>query len=236
MSEWLVQLSGHKFDLEELPKLFSSPDLEVVEDKGKYYLKSSEFNSLTDASKVRTKAKKSLEFINGAMKIKSSDFQPVSIGGIERTEDDRPRTQYILPESIRERSKVSGNLSVVKAGPREEEETTKRVITPESWVMLAKQDKNVAKVLRFFSKELTWDNLYKIWEAMEEDQGNKIFLKGWASEKKIERFTRTANSYLAIGDKARHAHEKNLPPKKPMKLSEAESLIRTIVNSWISEK
>lgn len=216
MAEWRIQLSGDKFDLDELPRWFTSEELKVKEENGKYYLKSSELNLLTEASKVKEQAEKFLKFINGAGKIKDSKFKPVSIGRIEKAEANGRSMQYLFPESINGRSKVSGDLSVIKAGSSEEEQTTIRISYVESWVTLTSKDKNVAKVLSFFCKELNWQNLYKIWEVIEEEQGSKVFEKGWASEKKISDFTQTANSYLAIGDEARHGYEKIPIPRKSL--------------------
>lgn len=237
MSEWLVQLRGEKFDLEELPGLFTLDNLKIVEDKGKYYLKSKKFNSIAEASKIKVRAEKLLKLINGAVKIHDSKFQPVSIGGIEKIEKNGRSSQYLFPESIKSRSRVSGNLSVIKAGSGQKEKSTKKISSAESWVEYANQDKNLAKVLGFFSyKKSTWENLYKIYEVIEEDMGAGIHKKGWAIKSKINIFTQTANSYLAISDESRHAHEKIPAPKIPMKLPEAKSLIRSIVHNWLREK
>ena len=238
MSEWLVQLTGEKFDLEELPKKFTSEKLIVIEKDGKYYLKSSGFNSLINNSEVQKKAKELLELINGAVKIKMPNYRLVNIDAVVEIDEEGQHHRHttLKAEPISVRVKTSARVEITKPGLSYEEQEGNKTTWEETWVTLAEKYEEVKKVLRFFTKELSWDNLYEIWEVIEEDQGSKVFKKGWASEKKVERFTQTANSEGAIGDEARHALKRFRPPKKPMKLSEAESLIRTIADSWLSEK
>lgn len=82
VTEWLVGLIGDKFDLEELPKLFRSDALRVTEEHDGYYLKSSEFESLSNADDVRAKAKTLLQHLNGVSKLFLSTSKPIQIGGI----------------------------------------------------------------------------------------------------------------------------------------------------------
>jgi hypothetical protein len=49
-------------------------------------------------------------------------------------------------------------------------------------------------------------------------------------------FRRTANSFEAVGLDARHGVEQNQPPSTPMDLSEARSLITTLVHAWLRSK
>ncbi len=95
---------------------------------------------------------------------------------------------------------------------------------------------DVADAVRIYCKEQSWSNLYKVFEIIESDIGDKYITYGWATKKDAERFTRTANSRLAIGDDARHGHKKFAPPKNPMSLYEAKSLIRNILINWIRSK
>jgi len=56
------------------------------------------------------------------------------------------------------------------------------------------------------------------------------------SKSLIKDFKHTANSYGAIGDKARHGFETTLPPVSPMKFEEAKVLIIKILTKWINSK
>lgn len=52
MAKWLVRFKGERFDLEDLPSLLRSPELNITEENGFYYLQSSEFDSLTSSDEV----------------------------------------------------------------------------------------------------------------------------------------------------------------------------------------
>lgn len=238
MVGWVIQLSGEKFDLEELPRLFTSEELKVLEKNGKYYLISNEFRTFTEASEVLKQAKKFIKLINGAVKISNSKFLSIRIGNVEKIEKNGRHMRYIFAESGTYRIKGSENTILTKSGSNQEEQITKRTFTVESWVMQTKQDKNVAKVLSFWSAEkITWIDLYKILEVIEEDIGCKVYKRHWVSRKKTRLFEWTANCYRAIGEDARHGGEKKwIPPKKCMELSEAGSIIRTITDNWLREK
>lgn len=235
MAEWLIQLSGEKFDLEEFPKWFTSPDMEVFEEKGNYYLKSNEFNSFAEAYEVRERAEELLQDINGAAKIYSSEFQPINIGSLMKIDENGIRHYY---QEVKETIKVRGKayVEITKADTSEEKQESRELIPVESWVAKAKQDKIVKKVLRFWSTEkISWFNLYNILDAIKEDISCEVHEKGWALNYEVNRFTRTANCYAVLGLESRHGRDFE-PPQKPMGLGEAESLIRKISNNWLREK
>jgi len=241
MSEWKVELRGDRFDLEELPRHFPQENVNVVEEEGKFFLRSARFTSLGTCQKVYDEAAVLLERINGTMRISIDNFRPTGIEAVIYVDDQgvSHRNVWLRAEAGEYRMK-GADISLVyshedldTAGLREP--ATK---FEESWPEIANHDKNVAKVLRFFSQELDWIVLYKILDVLLEDQGGGIFDKEWAGEKEINLFTHTANSYGAIGDAARHAQEtkKFQPPPTPMTLSQAQALIRSIVNKWLEEK
>lgn len=235
MSEWLVPLEGHKFDLEELPRWFTSPDLEVIEEEGNYYLKSNEFNSFSESSEVRERAEELLQDINGAAKIYSSEYRPINIGSLIKIDENGIRHHYKeVKETINVRGK--GYVEVTKADTSEGGQESREIIPVESWVAKAKQDRIIKKVLRFWSTEkISWFNLYNILEAIEEDIDCEVHEKGWASNNEVNRFTHTANCYSVLGLESRHGRDFE-PPSKPIDLSDAISLIRKITNNWLREK
>ncbi len=67
-----------------------------------------------------------------------------------------------------------------------------------------------------------------------EDAGKKQ-IEQWTKDK-ISQFTHTANSQSALGDDARHGVDRNDPPKEPMSLSEADALIRNLLQKWLQWK
>lgn len=239
MAMWMIELRGEKFDLEELPKRFSSDRLSVREIGGSYFLVSDQFNALSEENEIYDMAETFIERINGIMKIVMGNYRPASIGAVVQIDKQgkEHRSIRIKPEPIVVRVKTSGKVQIVTPGSQEEHIQNGREIADEQfWAEAADKHNNVEKVLKLFIKELTWDILYKIWEVIEEDRGSDVFNKNWATEARVELFTQTANNYLAIGEDARHAHEKWDPPKNPMEINDARALIKTIAVSWLSEK
>jgi hypothetical protein len=51
--EWVVQLSGDSGDLEELSKVFTTPELCISKDKDNFLLKSEEFRSCSSPDELR---------------------------------------------------------------------------------------------------------------------------------------------------------------------------------------
>ncbi len=234
MPNWLVRLKGEKFDLEDFPSLLRSPEHTVIEGNGSYYLKSSDFDSLSSADEVRERGIAIIDMLNGAMKLHIHDFRGVFEDGVTLIKEEGSRHHYVyLGGSIAARVKVSATVTTSKGtqqiGPQPS--------GVESWLSLAKGDKAVADALHFF-RENTWISLYKVYEIIRDDVGGEeaITTKGWATKKRLKRFTRTAQSRAALGDYARHASKKYTPPAQPMPIPEAESLIRGILLSWFRSK
>ena len=99
MPNWLVQLTGEKFDLEDLPNCFTAPELKVVEEFDSYYLKSELFDLLQDANEVRVLAEELRDRMVGAAKLARSNFQSVDLGAVIRREEDGKRNVYLFPET-----------------------------------------------------------------------------------------------------------------------------------------
>lgn len=102
---------------------------------------------------------------------------------------------------------------------------------------LAQIDDNVKKIVILLSKPhpRTWENLYKIYEVIKKDTSIKG--NGWAKEKELDDFKRTANNpnVLGVGD-ARHGHSTDIGLKNPMSIDKAISLIENIINEWLKYK
>jgi hypothetical protein len=103
--------------------------------------------------------------------------------------------------------------------------------------LMTRQDLAVAKALRLRdASDLDWVDLYRIYEVIQKDVGHLMHQLGWASRNELNRFTRTANSVAAAGDKARHGVELTVPPRKPISLAHAQELIDRIMRGWLEWK
>jgi hypothetical protein len=236
MPKWLVRLKGERFDLDDFPKLLRSPEVRVVEENGSFYLESSEFNSLTLAEEVRGRGRALIKLINGVAKFNRDNFLGIFEDAITRVEDDGKRHNFVFLEGgITIRTKVSGQLTVIAADGTEKIATQPSVL--ESLLEVAQKHNVVADALSFYRDD-TWISLYKAYEIIGDDVGGKhqIIKNGWSVDSDINRFTQTAQSRAALGDSARHASKKYIPPAQPMTLMEARVLIKTILSRWVSSK
>jgi len=77
MPRWFMPLKGHEFDLLELSELFCPGVRGVIQQEGKYYLVSSEFDALEDAAEVRQRGKALLSSMSVASQLGNSSYQPV---------------------------------------------------------------------------------------------------------------------------------------------------------------
>lgn len=245
MAEWIVRLKGDNSYLQNLSHLFSSPELNIKEENGEFYIRSSGFILLTDAIDVRARTIEILQSLKATMNLLYGNFQSVEDAGVIYVKDNGERQPYFIASGnvIAPMGKAHGTgvfippdgidssqLHIVKP-PQQRDEVV-------DLTLIATREPKVTKALRLFQfRAHNWDNLYKIYEVIESDVGkSKVVKSGWATETDIDRFTHTANSSLAVGDDARHGHEKYKPPKKPMYLPEAQSLIRSVLMQWLRSK
>ncbi|HHX68456.1 MAG TPA: hypothetical protein GX708_10445 [Gallicola sp.] len=136
---------------------------------------------------------------------------------------------------------VKDNLTIKKIKSNEKYELVKPADNILRWVRLGLKDKNVQKALRLYGMgNLDWVNLYRLYEVIEDDlnrySSKNVVQRGWATQKSIKRFKHTANSPGAIGDDSRHGKEYTKPPKNPMSLNEAHTLVEFIFHNWLRYK
>jgi hypothetical protein len=226
MLYWLVQLTGEKFDLEDLPHWFTTPVLQVVEESNGYYLKSDLLDPLQDASKVRVLAEELRERMLGVAKLERPNFRSVELGNIISRNEGGKQSAYLFLPPVGMRSKAAPSIIVGRREVLQVPQTSKRM-------KLAASDEKVAKALRLWGKGSNdWGNLYKIWEVIESDA---IYRNGWVTKAESGLFTQTANSSEALGDVVRHA--KHIPaPPKPMSMEVAQQFLKRLIENWLLSK
>jgi hypothetical protein len=229
MNDWRVGLTGDEFDLEELPNLFGTSKVEVVGDNGSYSLQSRDFDSLTDPQEVRLRAIDFIDRVNGAARLAFPGFKPVSVSYVQREEGEAIQVSVWGESSGVGRDKATAVVRSATAAPRE--------VQPrplDSWLQVSTINRDVEKLLRLLGHDpLDWDRLHKVLEVVQEGGGAALIGTGEFPKAEVGRFTQTANSYQALGNAARHAHEKIPPPPKPMTLEEARALILRLGRRWV---
>ncbi len=230
--EWVVTLSGGARALEELSKVFDTPDLCIQKENTGFSLKSEKFKDFASYEEVQESVTNILSTLNSATKFVLGFNTPVTIGSITKIRDDGTSHGYITVTSSLAVSHTC-SVTVIRAdGTIEEDCPAEPIVT---WFELSKRDPHVAWALRLIGDDFkTWSGLYKIYEAIEADVGS-IPGKGWCTKTELGRFKRTANSPGALGVRARHG-AMGSPPTDPMSLSSAKSLIRRLLNKWFEMK
>jgi hypothetical protein len=232
MAEWLVSLKGDPIDLQELADEFRSLQLSVSKERGRYFLRSSQyFDALTDAENVRARASELLPLLLSGIKLRGGHTEAVRLGAlIIRVDEDGTHHQDVhLLDPLRIRAKASISVSGTVDGTRVSEPPI-----AERWITLAQRDEKVLDALRFFQEETTWWSLRKAYEVIETElkQPNKIAKLGWASEAEIKRFKEWASHYVH-GEQGYPPNENHHPY---LSLPEAESFMQNRLLKWLQWK
>jgi hypothetical protein len=234
MSRWQVELTGHQFDLEDLPRWFTVPELRVVEQEGHFLLEAEQFDDLHESAAVHSAARELLPRINGVAKLKIGSFRDVAVGAavIELDEEGLERQHVVLlVGTVEARAKASGVL--LKVGQDELSAPAPGSLDTDQWLRAAEADPEAQEALGILGgRPHDWVNLYKVYEIVRSRADIKS--SGWASDNELTRFTRTANHPEAAGEGARHGRMSSDPPPTPMSLSEADAFVGRIVMAWLS--
>ena len=215
----LILLENPETDLEKIQSVLKNIKCSLMVDEGRIIIKTSTLVGDVDLednkaiSQVWEEVKNFIDIINGSSVIEGFSMSSVKLHYVKYI-DVNGGTKF-FPNI--------GNMHGVSPGIRGDEPDISKFIS------IALSDKTVAKALRLCSKELDWVNLYRIYEVISEDMED---LKG----KDIKVFKGSANNSKVTGDHSRHGKINVVAPKKTMKLSDAQHLIKSKVREWVYSK
>jgi len=187
-----------------------------------WYLTGVKINAASTADEARQLAAGLLPFVNGMGRAHNSSYRPVGLASSVINENT-PQTRHVFVEAHME---GRGRLTI--GG----------VSTPTAAALSSKAHANPAlmeAVARLgASPDLSWDDLYKIFEVLRDDAGGGDALRRRVALSKTEvaRFTQSANHPQASGDLARHARMSQQPPADPLTLEEGRQFIRDLITRW----
>jgi hypothetical protein len=240
MKKWQVQLKGHPYDLEDVFENQQSKSWSIILEGDDFFLESDRFKDLQDDDEVRQNAQRLIELINGSAKLRIPGFRSIEIGRVSRIDENGSRHHFVqLKGSVSARSKLRAAAIVAKSNGIVKEKDIENPDRILSTYELAEDNENVADALRLYGKaELSWVDLYKIYEIIRDDVGNvnDLLNRQYVLKKDLSRFTHTAQHPGVIGDEARHARVAADVPKDPMSIVEANLLISTLLSKWIDSK
>lgn len=113
--EWVVTLSGSAHTLEELSKVFNSPDLCIQKDHNVFVLKSRDFADLGSYDQVRDHTTEILTSLNGAAKLSLGSGSPIKIGSISEIRDDGTRHTYVSAAVVGASATITCSVVVIHA-------------------------------------------------------------------------------------------------------------------------
>jgi hypothetical protein len=231
---WSVQLAGDHSTLERLSSVLRAPEVTVERSGTDFVLRSTRFDGYSGAGEVLQEAAALLEGINGTLALLYGAFGTIRSGAVIREGSGTRSVAMHVGAVITTASLGAPTVRI------EHPDGTVEIRDPldfaSDWIVTSLGSDAMRKALRLRAAgDPSWVNLYRILEVvMTEVPAGALVSKGWATKTDIERFKHTANSVSAAGDAARHGKEDTLPPKKPMQLSEARSLIDGILREWLS--
>ncbi|MEK5260935.1 hypothetical protein MKY75_17175 [Paenibacillus sp. FSL L8-0663] len=231
--KWIISLAGDEKELYELSKSLNTEKLTIFKEEGEYRLKSSDIFSTDDFKNVSEKVENLVKLIDGATKLVLGTHKRITVSDIYLLNEYGGRTFFMSAE-------LSGSASmkaipqIIKADGTIEIFISNPANSVPDLLELCEKNEVIDKVIKLISyDDESWIGLYKIFEVIAKEADVKSFSS--ISSESLKRFTRTANSYKAIGMEARHALDYE-PPKEPMYITEAQSLIYLLVNEWIRQK
>ena len=236
--QWKVEVNGDLAELSALAQALTGVDVTIAQDGQSYVLMSSAFDPGLCAEAVREKARDIADELTGAARLALGATSHFQVGSVYRIRDDGTRDIHVFPEPAALHLRgFAPTVVIARANGMVEESHPADPV--KQWLLLARNDKPIELVLKIFaSGDEGWSNLYKVLEIVLKDCNGlpAAASAGWATKKSMKLFMQTANSLEAVGLDARHGVQDSQPPKNPMSLSEARSLIRAIVHAWLRSK
>ena len=233
-AEIIAEINCLKIIHEKFPKF-------VINEEDKYYLTCPQFQDLNN-NDLTTFAKLTLQNILDFVNLQFGETFEGKIGSYENIKENGTKDVILTPEPISIKFKMGiPSITVTnKDGKINESEENY-----ESYLPCILKNQQIQRALHF-NRNPNWINLYKIYEIIEDDVGNKSIIenKNWAKAGEIDLFRCTAHTVQGAGDEARHAvtgkindHcKKVLSSNEPMEISYAKTFVKNILIKWIDFK
>lgn len=227
------ELKGELEDIQLLTKFLVTGNWKIIERGNKYYLLTKISDEVLENELIRDKGLTFLEALNGAAKMIYFDFENVTINSFYIQKEEIEDHVILIDLQIKSRSKKIPEPTLSNFEGNDSALPAQTVIEYYTWK--SGNIKQVREVLHFFN-EVTWINLYKVFEIIRDDVGGQKNIEKLYDKKWIKIFTQAAQSRDLLGDDARHAAKKYKVPEIELSIYDAHKIIRGIFHNWILKK
>lgn len=232
IASWVVPLVGDEFDLEDLPWWLAGQDAYVAKRDGAFVLVVPSSIIGDHYEPVRAFAKEQLELINGAGRLLSSSFRPLSLAdklfGVDSAGTVLHTVVAVNPAEMR----VKAGSVRAMVGGKVQPDPREGAASP--LLRAASLSPRASDALTIVGRPtLTWSELYLLFELVQADVGGQMLDLGWISRGDANLFTHTANSYSTLRGDGRHGKDKGEPPADPMPHGVATTLVCGLVLAWL---
>jgi hypothetical protein len=225
MSEWQIHIEGGNDEIRILDILLSKDQFTIDKLARRNLLTLPDVAPEAGIEAIKAAADRLVEVVNGAARLLYPKFKAVSYTSVTRLKQDGTR------EGV--------DYLTAQVGPTVSTALIPGDRTLSDWIEIGLGDDDVARAFYLYgSLEPGWKNLYMVIEVIEDDLGgeNALLNSGLPSVADIKRLKQTANSYRALGREARHATLVTDPPKSPMTLEQANTVVRNLMRAWLLSK
>ncbi|WP_296585157.1 hypothetical protein [Xanthobacter sp.] len=237
-SSWAVELTGERFDIDDLRRLLRLPFDPWIEDiaagaEPKPHIRHSGWDQLTSASDVVADAQRIVSHINGAARLLHSDYQPVGVSNVVRLHADG-RRDFIMPAITGHFSARLGRVRFRVEGVVGEggfaNECKPSIL--QRWLESSEENDSISELFIHLDRMNNWFDVYKSIEIIEKGiLGNRRRIKKLAAldTGEWERVRHTANSF-------RHAPGVCAAPQDPPSLEESIAFVRACALIVLDER
>lgn len=233
IASWIVPLVGQRFDLEDLPLWFAGLDVRVESRDNNFVLVIPARIVGDNYEPVRAFAEEQLALINGIGRLLSSSYRPISLAGNLFGVDTAGAVRNTVVAVGTAEMRVKAGLVRVVIGDELQPDPTEGAASP--LIRAASRFPRAYDALIIIGRpNLTWSELYLLFELVEAEVGSQMFELAWISRSDADLFTRTANSYSVLRSNGRHGKDRGDPPTQPMQYVLAVTLVRDLILAWLS--
>jgi hypothetical protein len=233
ITAWIVPLKGHAFDLEDLPLYLDGSPVIVVKRGESHFLQIATSVAGTTHEQVGQLAIDYLALINGAASVLIDGYRNVEleVGHFYGIDAVGNVANTVIQLGSAEMRFKAGHVTVTVNGASQQD--SRKGLIDE---LLRETTRNRAKAdaLAIVGRPTpSWSELYLVFELVEANAGKRMYSDGWIGKTESKLFTRTANSYTALGKAGRHGKDRGAPPANPMHQGDAVRLMRSLVVAWL---